>query len=45
VVGMSEKMGSKISFVKFMAYGMPLMIESVIITTAYVWLRYYVLKI
>src|SRR3989337_2482659 len=45
VVGMAEKMGSPISFKKFMLYGMPLMVESVIICTAYVWLRYYVLKI
>jgi Na+/H+ antiporter NhaD/arsenite permease-like protein len=45
VVGMAEKMGTPISFKKFMLYGMPLMIESVIICTAYVWLRYYVLKI
>ena len=45
VVGMAEKMGSPISFKKFMLYGMPLMIESVIICTVYVWLRYYVLKI
>ncbi|MDO8784889.1 MAG: ArsB/NhaD family transporter [Syntrophales bacterium] len=45
VVGMAEKMGSPISFRKFMLYGMPLMIESVLISTLYVWLRYYVLKI
>lgn len=45
VVGMAEKMGSPISFKKFMLYGMPLMIESVIICTVYVWLRYYVLQI
>jgi Na+/H+ antiporter NhaD/arsenite permease-like protein len=45
VVGMAEKMGSPISFKKFMLYGMPLMIESVIICTVYVWLRYYLLKI
>ena len=45
VVGMAEKMGSPISFKKFMLYGMPLMIESVIICMVYVWLRYYVLKI
>lgn len=45
VVGMAEKMGKPISFKKFMLYGMPLMIESVIICTVYVWLRYYVLKI
>lgn len=45
VVGMAEKMGHPISFKKFMLYGMPLMIESVIICTIYVWIRYYVLHI
>ena len=45
VVGMAEKAGKPISFKEFMRYGMPLMIESVIISTLYVWLRYYVLKI
>jgi len=45
VVGMSEKMGSPISFKKFMLYGMPLMIESVLICTVYVWVRYYILHI
>lgn len=45
VVGMAEKAGKPITFKRFMLYGMPLMIESVIICTAYVWLRYYVLKI
>jgi len=43
VVGMSEKMGRKISFLKFMLYGMPIMVMTVIISTVYVWLRYYVL--
>ena len=45
VVGMSEKAGKRISFGKFMLYGMPIMIMTVIISTIYVWLRYYVLKI
>jgi len=45
VVGMAEKFGKPISFKKFMLYGMPLMIESVIICHAYIWIRYYVLKI
>jgi len=45
VVGMAEKMGSPISFKRFMLYGMPLMTESVIISMIYVWLRYYVLNI
>jgi Na+/H+ antiporter NhaD/arsenite permease-like protein len=45
VVGMSEKLGKRISFGKFMLYGMPMMIMTVIISTIYVWLRYYVFKI
>ena len=45
VLWMAEKAGKKISFMKFMAYGMPIMIMTVIISTIYVWLRYYVLKI
>ncbi|MEW6108742.1 MAG: ArsB/NhaD family transporter [Nitrospirota bacterium] len=45
VVGMSEKLGKRISFGKFMLYGMPLMVMTVVISTIYVWLRYYVLKI
>lgn len=45
VIGMSEKAGMKISFMKFMAYGMPIMIMTVIVSTIYVWLRYYVMKI
>jgi Na+/H+ antiporter NhaD/arsenite permease-like protein len=43
VAGLSEKTGKKITFGRFMLYGMPLMIESVIISMIYVWLRYYVL--
>jgi Na+/H+ antiporter NhaD/arsenite permease-like protein len=45
VVGMSEKLGKRISFAKFMFFGMPIMILTVAIATIYVWLRYYVLKI
>lgn len=45
VVGLSEKAGKRISFGKFMLYGMPIMIMTVVISTVYVWLRYYVLKI
>ena len=43
VVGMAEKQGRPISFGRFLKYGMPLMIESVIVCTLYIWLRYYVL--
>ncbi len=45
VVGMSEKLGKRISFGKFMLYGMPIMIMTVIVSMIYVWLRYYVLKV
>jgi len=45
VTGMSEKLGKRISFGKFMLYGMPIMVITVVISTIYVWLRYYVLKI
>ncbi|MDD5167659.1 MAG: ArsB/NhaD family transporter [Syntrophales bacterium] len=41
IVGMAEKTGAPITFKKFMLYGMPLMIESMIICTVYVWVRYY----
>ena len=42
VVGLSEKAGRKITFLRFMAYGMPIMIMTVAISSVYVWLRYYV---
>lgn len=45
VVGVSERTGNRITFMKFMAYGMPVMIITVIVATVYVWLRYYVLGI
>ncbi len=41
VVGMAEKAGHKISFLKFMAYGLPIMFITVFISMIYVWLRYY----
>jgi len=43
VVGIAERSGNPISFKKFMLYGMPFMIQTVIISMVYVWLRYYVL--
>lgn len=43
VAGMSEKAGKKITFMQFTKYGMPLMIESVLICTLYIWIRYYLL--
>jgi Na+/H+ antiporter NhaD/arsenite permease-like protein len=45
VVGMAEKMGKPISFMKFMLYGMPIMVGSVFISMIYIWLRYYMLHL
>jgi len=44
VVGMAEKAGHKISFVRFLKYGLPVMALTVFMAMLYVWLRYYVLK-
>ncbi len=43
VVGMSERAGQKISFVRFLMYGAPIMVLTVFISMIYVWLRYYVI--
>lgn len=42
VVGMSEKTGRRVSFMKFAMYGLPIMVMTVAIATAYVWIRYYI---
>ena len=44
VVGMSEKAGNKITFLRFMKYGMPVMFLTVAISAVYLYVRYYVLK-
>ena len=44
VAGIAEKAGYKISFIRLLMYGLPFMIQSVIIATVYVWLRYYYFK-
>jgi Na+/H+ antiporter NhaD/arsenite permease-like protein len=41
VVGLAERAGKKISFVRFLAYGVPIMLYTLVISTIYVWLRYY----
>src|SRR5918992_822276 len=41
VAGMSERAGEKISFLKFMAYGIPVTLVSLTIATVYVLMRYY----
>jgi Na+/H+ antiporter NhaD/arsenite permease-like protein len=41
VAGMSERAGQKISFLRFMAYGIPVTLVSLVIATGYVVVRYY----
>jgi Na+/H+ antiporter NhaD/arsenite permease-like protein len=41
VAGMSERAGQKISFVKFMLYGIPVTLVSLVVATVYVLVRYY----
>ena len=41
VVGMSERAGKRISFMRFVAYGLPIMLLTVFIAMIYIWLRYY----
>ncbi len=41
VAGMSERAGQKISFVKFMLYGIPVTLASLLLATVYVVVRYY----
>lgn len=45
VVGLPEKAGNKISFMEFIAYGMPIIRMIVAISAVYIRLRCYVLKI
>ncbi len=40
-IGLSEKAGYPISFKKFLIYAIPITIETLLISTAYIWLRYY----
>jgi len=43
VVGMAEKAGYKITFLRFLAYGVPITAITVFVAMIYVWLRYYVI--
>ncbi|WP_420265399.1 SLC13 family permease [Candidatus Magnetominusculus dajiuhuensis] len=43
IVGMAGRAGRKITFFRFFLYGFPIMILTVLISTAYIWIRYYVL--
>ncbi|WP_027186124.1 ArsB/NhaD family transporter [Desulfovibrio inopinatus] len=44
VVGLSEKAGHKITFIRFFKYGAPVMLLTIILATIYIYLRYYVLQ-
>lgn len=41
VLGVAERSGRKVSFLKFVAYGFPIMLLTLAIATIYVYLRYY----
>lgn len=41
VLGIAERSGYKISFLRFMAYGMPVMFLTLTISAVYLYLRYY----
>ena len=41
ISGIGEKHGFPLGFRRFTMYGLPLMLESMLISTAYVWLRYF----
>ncbi|WP_051309129.1 ArsB/NhaD family transporter [Desulfogranum japonicum] len=42
VLGAAEKAGYRISFRRFLAYGIPVTLLTVFLSTIYIWLRYYV---
>ena len=41
VLGMAERAGSKIRFLEFFKYGVVVTLVSMLIATAYVWIRYF----
>jgi Na+/H+ antiporter NhaD/arsenite permease-like protein len=41
VAGIAERNGVRFSFMSYLAYGLPMMIGSIVICQAYVWLRYF----
>ena len=41
VLGIAERAGHRISFLRFMLYGVPILILSLLVSTVYLWLRYY----
>ncbi len=43
-LGLAEKAGYAVSYKKYLMYGIPLTMEMIVLSTVYIWLRYYVLK-
>jgi len=43
VIGMSEKAGHKITFIRFLKYGVPVTIMTIALAMVYIYVRYYVL--
>ena len=41
VAGIAERNGIRFAFVQYLAYGLPMMIVSIVICHLYVWLRYF----
>lgn len=41
-IGLAAKAGYPISFKKFIIYAIPIALETVVISTIYIWLRYYI---
>jgi Na+/H+ antiporter NhaD/arsenite permease-like protein len=41
VLGLAERAGHKVTFVHFMKLGMPIMIGTIVVSTIYLWLRFY----
>jgi Na+/H+ antiporter NhaD/arsenite permease-like protein len=40
IAGVAERNGYRITFIEFLKYGIPVVIESLVISTAYIYLRY-----
>lgn len=40
-IGLAEKAGYPITFRKFLVYAIPVTLETIILSTVYIWLRYY----
>ncbi len=43
-LGLAERAGYPIAFKKYLMYALPLTIEMIVLSTVYIWLRYYVFK-